>query len=84
LATGPPGALWNLLHESAMASKDYKFVPGEVQPRDVWSNPRCPECKTGPMFHPAHLYGACRVMTEEGGACGCTHGAETATVQRSD
>jgi len=35
-------------------------------------NPRCSECKSGPMFHPAHRWGPCSVPLPGGDHCPCT------------
>ena len=40
-----------------------------VKPRDIDPNPRCPDCKTGPMFHPAHRWGPCWVKLPGGELC---------------
>jgi hypothetical protein len=45
------------------------YDPGEVRPRDLVTLPRCPECKAGPMFHPAHRWGPCWVKMPNGEAC---------------
>jgi hypothetical protein len=40
--------------------------------RATWRSPRrCPECKTGPMFHPAHRWGLCWVRLPGGEPCQC-------------
>lgn len=51
--------------------RDDWFQAGEVKPRKHESNSRCPDCKTGPMFHPAHRWGPCQVNVGSGLLCGC-------------
>lgn len=44
-----------------------------VKPRNRSQNPRCADCKSGPMYHPAHVWGPCQVMNRDlGVVCGCT------------
>ena len=45
------------------------YEPGEVTPRDLAINPRCPDCKPGPMFHPAYRWGPCWVRLPDGELC---------------
>ena len=52
-----------------MADSERWYKPGEVKPRDLAINPRCPDCKTGPMFHPAHRWGPCWVRLPGGELC---------------
>ena len=54
------------------------YDPGEVKPRDLVPNPRCPHCKSGGMFHPAHRWAPCQVRLEGGDLCGCSAGAQGA------
>ena len=35
--------------------------PWEIKPRRLDVDERCPDCKSGPMFHPAHPWGPCIV-----------------------
>jgi hypothetical protein len=44
----------------------------DVVPRDLAPNPRCPACKTGTMFHPAHPRSPCTVTNFGEEPCGCT------------
>jgi len=55
-----------------------------IKPRRRDPMPRCPFCKSEPrpiagshkpgaMFHPAHPFGPCQVLTD-GAACGCRIG----------
>jgi hypothetical protein len=49
-----------------------------VKPRELASNPRCPDCWDGPMMHPAHRWGPCQIR--DIGApvvCGCTSVRQT-------
>jgi hypothetical protein len=43
----------------------------QVVRRNLTPNPRCPDCKTGPMFHPAHRWEPCLVRLPGGEVCGC-------------
>ena len=56
--------------------------PGPVEPREVEDNPRCPKCKTGPMFHPAHRWGPCQVQPTGEEVCGCTYGQDKSPRQQ--
>jgi len=53
---------------------DNWYDPGPVKPRQLDPNPRCPDCKTGPMFHPAHPFEPCWVKLPGGQMCGCIVG----------
>ena len=44
----------------------------EVKPRPPIINPRCPDCKTGNMMHPAHVWEPCPVKMPNRELCGCT------------
>jgi hypothetical protein len=46
----------------------------QVKPRRIAANPRCSECKTGGMFHPAHPHGPCNLTLD---------GGDTPPVQRT-
>jgi hypothetical protein len=46
------------------------YDAGEIKPRDIAPNPRCPDCQTGGMFHPAHPGRRCGVGFEKGCDCG--------------
>ena len=59
-----------------MADAERWYQPGEVRPRDLAINPRCPDCKTGPMFHPAHPCEPCWVRMPGGDECGCAVGVQ--------
>jgi hypothetical protein len=52
-----------------VADPERWYDPGQVKPRDLAIDPRCRECKTGPMFHPAHLSGPCRAKLPGGELC---------------
>ena len=52
-----------------MADSERWYEPGEARPRDLAINPRRPDCKTGPMFHPAHRGGPCWVKLPDGELC---------------
>jgi len=56
------------------------YDSGEVKPRIVSDNPRCSECKTGPMFHPTHKWGPCSVPLPWGDRCPCTGVIERSTA----
>jgi len=63
-----------------MAERDW-YDAGKVKPRDIASNPRCPDCQNGGMFHPAHPGRRCGVGFGEG--CDCepsTKPPSTSTV----
>ena len=49
-----------------------------VKPRVMTSNPRCPDCWSGPMMHIGHPWGPCQ-MRDIGAAeaCGCTSTRQT-------
>jgi hypothetical protein len=59
---------------TGVADSERWYQPGEVRPRDLAITPRCPDCKTGPMFHPSHPWGPCWVRMPGGDECGCTVG----------
>lgn len=43
----------------------------DVIPRRAVYAPRCPDCKTGTMFHPSHQWGPCDVILDGGDQCDC-------------
>jgi hypothetical protein len=49
-----------------------------IKPRVLGSNPRCPDCWSGPMMHIAHPWGPCQ-MKDVGAdeVCGCTSTRQT-------
>jgi hypothetical protein len=58
--------------------------------RLVWSSrassstPRCPDCKSGPMFRPAHPWGRASWQSEGLGDCKNKHAADGAESLLSD
>ena len=60
---------------TGVADAERWYDPGEVRPRDLAINPRCPDCQSPdpngrpPMFHPAHPWGPCWVRLPDGELC---------------
>ena len=54
---------------NAMAEQGW-FEAREIKPRDLAPNPRCQDCETGGMFHPAHPGRRCGLRLL-GGECEC-------------
>jgi len=53
------------------------YDSGQIKPRNVSDNPRCPNCKTGDMFHPQHKWAPCIARLPGGDHCPCTaHNSE--------
>jgi hypothetical protein len=46
------------------------YDAGKIRPRDIAPDPRCPDCKTGGMKHPAHPGRRCGVGFGGGSDCG--------------
>ncbi len=47
------------------------YDAGEIKPRDLGANPRCKDCSSGGMRHPAHNGLRCPVRVEGVGQCEC-------------
>jgi hypothetical protein len=51
-------------------AEQHWFNAGEIKPRDISPNPRCPDCQTGGMKHPAHPGRRCGLRID-GVECDC-------------
>jgi hypothetical protein len=54
-------------HPASPHDDDYS----QIKPREIAVTPRCPNCKTGNMFHPAHPDGSCWVQPVGEAQCSC-------------
>ena len=52
------------------------FNAGKIKPRDLAPNPRCQDCQTDGMKHPAHPGRRCGVGFGDG--CNCDDSGQTA------
>jgi hypothetical protein len=70
-AASAPAGLWRHAtgETDRVADAERWYDPRPVRPRGLAINPRCPECKTGPRFHPAHRWGPCWVRLPDGELC---------------
>jgi len=59
------------------------FDAREIKPRDIAANPRCPDCQTGGMFHPAHHGRRCGVPITGVGECHCAAAAGDVETRRA-
>jgi hypothetical protein len=74
------GLMSDGLEDVSLSQYDERTRRGleRIKPRNVDSNPRCPDCKSPdpnpkipPMMHPAHKWGPCQIVWH-GEVCGCT------------
>jgi hypothetical protein len=76
------GLMSDELEDVSLSQYDERTRRGleRVKPRNLATNPRCPDCwdgpvvagRPGPMMHPAHPFGPCQVTPSGGEACSCT------------